>query len=380
MARRIYTIGAQDALVPLEEQPVATESDLQRLIAEHPELLDGDEIRPDDARRWILITPEMGIPETSGTSERWSVDLLIIDQDAIPTLVEMKQGSNREVRRAVIGQLMEYAAYAAQTWSADELRSKFEETANARGFEPAHELARLLHTDSEPDADEFWARVATNLAARHLRLLVVADKIPDQLQVVVEFLNAAMPTIEVLAVEIKQFRSESVQTLVPRVIGRTAALSKSGIAGQRRKLNRDEFLHDLGSDTARAVANRLLDAATEAGAVLSWGSSAVIIRMRCGAWGQPVSVAWLHPPSVSGWMGLTNISFGAAILNYTPAPGQELRAILERWIDQFSNDSFAVAGRTSDPKVWIVEYGAAAECIDLLVQRLVRVLTELKTL
>ena len=38
-----------------------------------------------------------------------------------------------------------------------------------------------------------------------------------------EFLNAQMPNIEVLAVEIKRFHGKSAQTLVPRVIGRTAA-------------------------------------------------------------------------------------------------------------------------------------------------------------
>ena len=40
---------------------------LQELIAEHPELIDGEQIRPDDARRWILIAREKGIAETSDT-------------------------------------------------------------------------------------------------------------------------------------------------------------------------------------------------------------------------------------------------------------------------------------------------------------------------
>ena len=54
--------------------------------------------------------------------------------------------------------------------------------------------------ESEPDADGFWERVATNLAAARLRLLFVADDIPDPLERVVEFLNAQMDRIEVLAV------------------------------------------------------------------------------------------------------------------------------------------------------------------------------------
>ena len=75
----------------------------------------------------------------------------------------------------------------------------------ARGRDADTELAALLHTDEEPDVDGFWEDVSTNLAAKRLRLLFVADFIPDPLARVVEFLNAQMSGIEVLAVEIKRF-------------------------------------------------------------------------------------------------------------------------------------------------------------------------------
>ena len=219
MAERIYTRGERGGLEPLEEEPFSTEDELQALIAEHPELLDGEQIRPGDPRRWILITREQGIADTPDGSARWSLDHLIVDQDAVPTLAEVKRGANRELRRTIVGQLLEYAAHAAQTWTADELRRTFEESND----DPDDLLAELLQVDDEPDADGFWENVATNLTARRLRLLFIADEIPDPLEQVVKFLNEQMPNIEVLAVEIKQFRGESSQTLVPRVIGRTAA-------------------------------------------------------------------------------------------------------------------------------------------------------------
>ena len=219
MTERIYTRGERGGLEPLEEEPFSTEDELQALIAEHPELLDGEQIRPGDPRRWILVTREQGIADTPDGSARWSLDHLIVDQDAVPTLAEVKRGSNRELRRTIVGQLLEYAAHAAQTWTADELRQEFEDSND----DPDAVLAELLQVDEEADADVFWENVATNLAARRLRLLFIADEIPDALEQVVKFLNEQMPRIEVLAVEIKQFRGESSQTLVPRVIGRTAA-------------------------------------------------------------------------------------------------------------------------------------------------------------
>ena len=51
----------------------------------------------------------------------------------------------------------------------------------ARGRDAEVELATLLQTDGDPDVDEFWEAVSTNLAAKRLRLLFVADFIPDPL-------------------------------------------------------------------------------------------------------------------------------------------------------------------------------------------------------
>ena len=65
MAERIFTV-LDGELEALEEQTFSIEDDLQVLIAEHPELLDGEQIRPGDARRWILVRREKGIAESSG--------------------------------------------------------------------------------------------------------------------------------------------------------------------------------------------------------------------------------------------------------------------------------------------------------------------------
>ena len=234
MTERICIRGEGGELSSIEELPFSSEQEFSALIAQHPEILDGEQIRPGDPRRWILITTEKGVAPAPEGGNRWYLDLLLVDQDAIPTLAELKRGSNPQIRRAIVGQMMEYAAHASGTWTADELRRSFERSAAEREVDPAEELTRLLESETAPDADGFWKKVATNLAARRMRLLFVADEIPDPLERVVDFLNAQMPDIEVLAVEVKQFRGPGSQTLVPRVMGRTAAVPdrpKSGIFG-----------------------------------------------------------------------------------------------------------------------------------------------------
>ena len=120
----------------------------------------------------------------------------------------------------------DYAAFARHTSKIQDIRRDFEESESTAGRNWEDTLAELLRLDGEPDADEFWQRVETNVRAARLRLLFVADDIPDELTRVVEFLNEQMPSIEVLAVEIKQFLGETGKTLVPRVIGRTAAVPR----------------------------------------------------------------------------------------------------------------------------------------------------------
>ena len=383
MTERIYTRGRYGGLEPLEEEPFSSEDELQSLVAEHPELLDGEQIRPGDPRRWLLISREKGISETVNSGARWAVDHLIVDQDAIPTLAEVKRGSNPEIRRTIIGQLLEYAAHAAQTWTAEELRRTFEDSANAKGHDPSQLLGRLLRTDVEPDATDFWENVATNLTARRMRLLFIADEIPDPLERVVEFLNAQMPNIEVLAVEIKQFRGEETQTLVPRVLGRSANESAQGMTGRRRSINRETFLGQFTSDEARNAAAQILDAARESGAVFEWGQrGGVSVRGHCSRWEQPITVAWLYSPSMNGtgWMRTRDFTFGAGILDYDPAPDDELRAILQRWVDLFRDDSFTTDVSSQGVAAWSVGYDEAAIHVDLLTTRLTGVLSELKSL
>ena len=111
MTERIYTRDQQGQLEPLEEERFAKEEELQALIAEHPEVLDGEQMRPGAPLRWILIAREQGIAESSDAAARWAVDHLLVDQDAVPTLVEVKRGSNPEIRRTIVGQMLEYAAH-----------------------------------------------------------------------------------------------------------------------------------------------------------------------------------------------------------------------------------------------------------------------------
>ena len=262
------------------------------------------------------------------------------------------------------------------------MRRSFEETCRLQGVEPEEAIEELLQTGGNPDVDGFWQQVATNLAARQLRLLFVADEISDPLQRVVEFLNEQMPGIEVLAVEIKQFRNQSIQTVVPRVLGRMAKTSARGPKGSSSKLTRETFLEDFAVPAVHNAASKLLEVAEETGAVFEWFPKAVSIRARCSRWQQPITVALLYTPSMGdrGWMKTRYFSFGVGILDSEPRPDEELRDALQRWADSFQDDPFTNDAQSKGVDAWSVDYAAAAENIDLLTERLARVLVDLKEL
>ena len=74
MAERIYVMMTNKSIEPLEETAFGKEATLQTLIAEHPELLDGEQMRPGDPRRWLLISREKGISAAPGEGARWAGD------------------------------------------------------------------------------------------------------------------------------------------------------------------------------------------------------------------------------------------------------------------------------------------------------------------
>ncbi|MCA9293219.1 MAG: hypothetical protein KDA20_05340 [Phycisphaerales bacterium] len=245
MTGRIYLLNEGSDLVSLEEAPYDSERLLQEMLAEHPDILAGEQINGDEPRRWLLITREMAVPDEEDGPSRWSLDHLFLDQDAVPTLIEVKRGSNTDVRRKVVGQMLDYAANAVVYWPVEEIRAKFE-TRCERNDEDAEEvLAAFLSTDE--DTDEFWHQVKTNLQAGRVRMVFVADLIPPELRRVVEFLNEQMDPAEVLAVEVKQFVGQGVKTLVPRVLGQTetARQKKASSTSSGSQWNESSFMAAL---------------------------------------------------------------------------------------------------------------------------------------
>jgi hypothetical protein len=110
VAGRVYLLKEDSKLLAMDEAPYDSESLLQKLLADHPDLLAGDQIDAEEPRRWLLVTREIAVPGEQDGAGRWSLDHLFLDQDAIPTLVEVKRSSDTRIRREVVSQMLDYRA------------------------------------------------------------------------------------------------------------------------------------------------------------------------------------------------------------------------------------------------------------------------------
>ena len=215
----------------LKEMPAsgfALEDDLQSLVERHPALLCGAQMNRDNPRVFLLVGREFGVPDRDGGGGRWSLDHLFVDQDAIPTLVEVKRASDTRARREVVAQMLDYAANGVHAQRLDPARPRH----RARlGMDPTRVLLDFVGAEQ---VDGFWDRAVENLRHGRIRLIFLIDRVPHELRRIVEWLNEQTTETEVLAVEVMQYGTVDHRVLVPRLIGATttaAAVKRSATRG-----------------------------------------------------------------------------------------------------------------------------------------------------
>jgi hypothetical protein len=279
MSGAIYVIqNGSNKSIKLDLQAYAREKDFQQLLQDFPELLAGEQMNPSTPRKWLFVDREVPVPSEADGAGRWSLDHLFIDQDAIPTLVEVKRKSDTRLRREVVGQMLDYAANATAYLPDNTVQDLFAATCEAAHEDADAKLAEFLEGTIEPAA--FWEAVQNNLRQGKVRLVFVADLIPPELQRIVEFLNEQMSRAEVLAVEIRQYAGEGFSTHIPRVLGQTAvARERTKSASARGKWTEADFFaavsSELNEEQKHAI-TLLHDFAKRQGATTDdWGSGNV---------------------------------------------------------------------------------------------------------
>ena len=227
MDRKMYLMeGCKVRKMP--EHDYREEADLQKIIADNPQLVARDWNETDE-NQIFLIDREMKSQAAEDEGNAYSLDHLLVDKEGVPILVEVKRSTDTRIRREVVAQMLDYACRASSLNITD-LRALFERN------NPDSNLCK---------EDEFWTKVATNLAAGRMRLVFAADEIPDTLRILIEFLDLSMGDIDVYGVEIKQFKNGNVMLLSSNIIGNSLNDPRkpaSSLKTPARTWTREEFI------------------------------------------------------------------------------------------------------------------------------------------
>jgi len=234
----------------VESAAYSREAELQRLLAESPGLISIDDVRP-NAGPLVLAVREFGLPIGA-------IDLLAFSAGGDIAVVECKLASNPEVKRKVIGQVLEYGA---NLWELS-----YEELDEGVRLRCGASLAELMESavqSPEWDEESFRSNVEASLANGNFILMIVVDEINDELARIVRFVNVCgSPSFEFAALEMRRFQAENAEMLVPRVIGPAQSPKSRAKSEPGTQWNEATFFAELQrrqGDEAVLAARGILD-------------------------------------------------------------------------------------------------------------------------
>lgn len=328
MARNTMVQRENGSRPVLTEVLADDEVQLQELIKENPDLLPIEEFGM--AGPLMVVGRETSLP--SG-----AVDLIGVSRSGELLLVEFKTGPQNSDFRHVLAQLLDYGS---DLWRMS--YQEFERTVANRYFASArcHDT-RLRGKDALdkaawaiwPDLSKeevilFRERLTRQLDTGAFHYVVVAQRFTLTVERTVEYLNAIMSTARFYAVELVRFAAGGLSAFESRTV-----LKPVPSPGSPRGLILDEarFLEQVEDDAYRKALQQSFKDCHELGLRFSWGPAGTSIRVPIPDRKNPISIAWLFPPGVSGWMGLLDLTLGFSdSAGETPSVALALEGYVEK--------------------------------------------------
>ncbi|NPA91456.1 MAG: hypothetical protein GXO55_08415 [Chloroflexi bacterium] len=278
---QIYTLRADGSAIPMPKVRCRDEvSELQDLLEKNLELLPGDQIQPEDPRRWLIIKREMPVPDPESGPPRWAIDFVLVDQDAIPTFVECKRFADTRSRREVVAQMLEYAANGYAYWDREIFQHWAEQRAHAQGTSLKDELQKLVG-ENEVDLEDFFGRMEENLRQGNIRLVFFLEEAPTELKSIVDFLNKQMERTEVLLVEARLYELDGTRIIVPTLFGYTEEarrIKRTVTPTSRRFWNEETFFEAVASNLGDEILQSIYELFTivrSRGFRIRWGTGGI---------------------------------------------------------------------------------------------------------
>lgn len=245
----------------VESSGYNNESHLQALMAEDPTLVPVTDLG-------VSVSPFLVAVREVTLRGSGSLDILAFNESGGMAVMECKLADNPEIRRKVIGQIVEYAAFLNKL-DYEEL----DEIVLRRAGQHLHKLMEAKVADPEWDAADFQAAVERNLSEGRFTLIIVVDRMDDTLGITLEYLNTCgFRNISLHALEMSHLSDEEMEILIPQVHG--AGSPPVSTESATRTWTEDDFLRQIAEKAAPAVQDQvrqLLSFSKEHADRISWG-------------------------------------------------------------------------------------------------------------
>lgn len=307
MAKDLFVLTNNNRVEPLTKHDYEWEQVLQRLIADNPALISRKRTGEDPTL--YLVAREVGVyNQASDQVARYSLDHLYVSGDGVPVIVEVKRSSDTRLRREVVAQMIDYACRAS-LWNVEELRQMALQS-NSLSEE----------ADSLLNSPDFWSIVDSNLKAEKLRMVFVADEIPNDLIPMINFLDSHLSSIDVYGVSLTRYQSNGSTMFIKNIIERPEVTDDDSLPS--REWNDSRFLAQatkIGGQPVYDVTKKVIDWAKSAFKHCGYGNGKYYARFIA----YPTDTTTGHIFTIEPWGDAMRIRFSAQWNAYRSSHSEE---------------------------------------------------------
>ena len=177
-------------------------------------------------------------------------DILAVETSGRPAIIEVKLERNPEARKAIVSQIIAYAAFL-QGFGIKELeQGPLCRSLDDSGHASIYDAVKAEDQEGAVDADSFTASLQDHLGSGNFRLVLVLDDVPIELEKIVAYLDAiTVQSLTIDLITLKVYEVGDAQVALPqRVSPDPSASVPSG--GSRPSASRGKLTD--GSDVFRA--------------------------------------------------------------------------------------------------------------------------------
>ncbi|MBT9132080.1 MAG: Endonuclease NucS [Firmicutes bacterium] len=253
----------------LDQKAFDNETLLQDVVERFPEVIALDDLGV--TKPFIVIGREVA-------TKAGYIDVLCIDGDGILTVIETKLARNSQIRREVVGQVLEYVAQLSKWRAHDVVQSanQYFASTGVKVGERTATLMDLLVTEQEEESGtlpmDLYDKIENNLRKGIVKLVIASDSIPETLKDTVTFINS-FSNFDIYVLQIQSYQKDQLQIYAPTVFGFTHKTT-GGVTSDKIQWDEESFFKSLSNLAPEAVQTiQKLYAITQKNAAgIRWGT------------------------------------------------------------------------------------------------------------